>query len=41
MIDIETYIIALRLNWMIKFLDDAYNSSWKEIERIFSLVDVT
>ena len=35
MIDIETYIIALRLNWMIKFLDDAYNSSWKEIERIF------
>ena len=35
MIDIETFIIALRLNWMIKFLDDAYNSSWKEIERIF------
>ena len=35
MIDIETYIIALRLNWMVKFLDDAYNSSWKEIERIF------
>ena len=35
MIDIETYIIALRLNWMIKFLDEAYNSLWKEIERIF------
>ena len=35
MIDIETYITALRLNWMIKFLDDAYNSSWKEIERFF------
>ena len=41
MIDIETYISALRLNWMIKFLDDAYDSSWKEIEHIFSLVDVT
>ena len=40
-IDIEPYIIALRLNWMIKFLDDACNSSWKEIERFFSLVDVT
>ena len=35
MINIETYIIALRLNWMINFLDVAYNSSWKEIERIF------
>ena len=35
MIDIEAYIIALRLNWMIKFLDDAYKSSWKEIERTF------
>ena len=27
MIDIETYIIALQLNWMIRFLDDAYKSS--------------
>ena len=26
-IDIETYIIALQLNWMIRFLDDAYKSS--------------
>ena len=33
MIDIKIYVIALRLNWMIKFLDNAYNSLRKEIEQ--------
>ena len=36
-VDLETHIITLRLNLMKKYLDDVYNSSWKEIERnIFS-----
>ena len=37
MIDIETYINALRLNWMIKLLDDAYSviSRKKKFHKIF------